>query len=163
MIVGFWWTHIFRESGQTQPKIIRHSDVIQGKSNWFRIFKWHQNDGDEIKWQEWNQEIPYFHQTSEMTEWASDDWNCHSNITPVIRTDYHSPSFLCSNDYRMNGMMTKWRYIVIMNYDWWNDTGMIEWHLNDGMTSEWWNDIQMMEWHSNDETLSELGRDDGMT
>ena len=124
----------------------RHPRQIQLIQNVGMTPEWR----DEIEWQEWNQEIPHFHQTSEMTEWASDDWNCHSNIIPVIPTEYHSPSFLWSNDNEMNRMTSKWRYIVIMNYDWWNDTEMIEWHLNDGMTFKWWNDIQMMKQYRND-------------
>ena len=41
-----------------------------------------------------------------------------------------------------------------MNYGWWNDTWMAEWHSSEGMTFKWQDDIQMVdrtiEWHSND-------------
>ena len=111
------------------------------------------------------------------------DWNHHSDIIPVIPTKCHSVSFQCQNDHGMNEMTAEWQYISNMNYDWWNDIQMVEWHPNDGINTEWarnagmtsdcyyifrmtfaWrNDIQMMEWHPNDGTMSKWALNDGMT
>ena len=126
-----------RESGRIHPKIFRHSDInpfVNGFLNDNRMTEWDRNDRNEIK------KYPIFLRNLGWWEWKEcpwNDWKGHSNVIPVIPSQCHSASFQCSNDHGMNGMTSEWQYIVNMNYDWWNDTRMVEWHLNDGKISEW--------------------------
>ena len=149
-----------RESGQTNPKIIRHSDVIWGifpliQNFWMTLEWW-----DDSGWQGWNRQLPQFWpdiwddrndgNVFQMIKTSFHHHSCHSKIfsSPVISTPQMTMGWIewHPNDW----ILPPWLMANEMTFKWWNVIQMMEWHSNDGMTFKWWNDIKMTKWHSND-------------
>ncbi len=143
-----------RESGQIQPEITPHSDVIRGKSNWFRMLEWHQNDGMRSNDRNEIKKYPIFtrhlrwRNELRMTGIAILTTFLSSQLNIIPRHSYDQMTIEWMEWHPNDSILSSWTMIAGMTLEWKNNTQMVEWHSNDGMTPEWCFKVGLNIWMS---------------